>query len=267
MWQAEKDKEKANKVAQQVRRAAALTAELAAQSEKKTAAVCDQPPGLDELAGHIEAPNMGAGGSHPQATMVPDPWTTFKSLFASQATVISPFPASQSFSNFSGKFRKGRPRSSTRAQDDTAVLEETLRLFVEATDKDEALMRQQLVSKRPTELLRSREFWRTRVEEKQRFQAKKKEAWEFFRRVPSFKPKSQEELEEEFRRRVMTGYFSGSNERREKYLVEWVVELQKKALEGDSRLEAKERVKMGTRRFQLQENVRSGKEFLTALRT
>ena len=64
-WKAERDKENANKVAQQVRRAAALTAELAAQSEKKTAAVCDQPPGLDELAGHIEAPNMGAGGSHP----------------------------------------------------------------------------------------------------------------------------------------------------------------------------------------------------------
>ena len=63
-WKAERDKENANKVAQQVRRAAALTAELAAQSEKKTAAVCDQPPGLDELAGHIEAPNMGAGGSH-----------------------------------------------------------------------------------------------------------------------------------------------------------------------------------------------------------
>ena len=70
---AERDKEQANKVAQQVKRAAALTAELAAQSEKKTAAVCDQPPGLDELAGHIEAPNMGAGGSHPQATMMPDP--------------------------------------------------------------------------------------------------------------------------------------------------------------------------------------------------
>ena len=245
VWQAEKDKEKANKVAQQVRRAAALTAELAAQSEKKTAAVCDQPPGLDELAGHIEAPNMGAGGSHPQATMMPDPWATFKSPSASQATVISPLPASQSFSNFSGKSRKGRPRSSTRTQDDTAVLEETLKLFVEATDKDEASMRQQLVNKRPTELLRSREFWRTRVEEKQRFQVKKKEAWEFFRRVPSFKPKSQEEFEEEFRRRVMTGYFSGSKEGREKYLVEWIVELQKKALEGDRNLEARERVKMG----------------------
>ena len=88
------------------------------------------------------------------------------------------------------KSRKGRPRSNTRAQDNTAVLEETQRLFVEATGKDEASMRQQLVSKRSVELLRDREFWRARVEKKQRFQAKKKEAWEFFRRVPSFKPKS-----------------------------------------------------------------------------
>ena len=244
-WQAEKNKEIANKVAQQVRRAAALTAELAAQSEKKTAAVCDQPPGLDELAGHIEAPNMGAGGSHPQATMMPDPWATFKSPSASQATVISPLPASQSFSNFSGKSRKGRSRSGTRAQDNVAMLEETVRLVVEATGRDEASARQQLVNKRPAELLRARDFWRTRVEDKQRFQTKKKEAWEFFRRVPSFKPKSQEEFEEEFIRRVMTGYSSGSTEGREKYLDEWMIELQKKALERDSRLEAKERVKMG----------------------
>ena len=77
------------------------------------------------------------------------------------------------------------------------------------------------------------------MEEKQRFQAKK-EAWEFFRRMPSFKPKSQEEFEEEFRRRVMTGYYCGSTEGREKYLDEWKTELQKKALEGDSRLEARE---------------------------
>ena len=76
------------------------------------------------------------------------------------------------------------------------------------------------------------------MEEKQRFQAKKKEAWEFLRRVPSFKPKSQAEFEEEFKRRVMTGYSSGSTEGREKYLDEWKTELQKKALE------ARERVKM-----------------------
>ena len=158
-WKAERDKENANKVAQQVRRAAALTAELAAQSEKRTAAVCDQPPELDELAGHIEAPNMGAGGSHPQATMMPDPWATFKCPSASQAVVTSPLPASQGFSNFSGKSRKGQPQSDTQARDNTAVLEETLRLFVEATDKDEASMRQHLVNKRPAEFLRSREFW------------------------------------------------------------------------------------------------------------
>ena len=59
-WKEEKDREKANRVAQQVRRAAALTAELAAQSERKVAVVCDHPPGLrDEPAEHITAPNMG----------------------------------------------------------------------------------------------------------------------------------------------------------------------------------------------------------------
>ena len=120
-----------------------------------------------------------------------------------------------------------------------------MRLVVEATGKDEASARQQLVNKRPAELLRARDFWRTRVEEKQRFQTKKKEAWEFYRRVPNFKPKSQEEFEEEFKQRVMTGYSSGSTQGREKYLDEWKTELQKKALEGDSRLEAKERMKMG----------------------
>ena len=125
------------------------------------------------------------------------------------------------------------------------MLEETLRLVVEATGKDEASTRQQLVNKRPAELLRDRDFWRTRVEEKQRFQTKKKEAWEFFRKVPSFKPKSQVEFEEEFRRRVMTGYSSGSSKGREKYLDEWMIELQKRALEGDRKLEARERVKMG----------------------
>ena len=140
-WIQERDKEKANRVAQQVRRAAALTAELAAQSEKKTAAVCDQPPGLDELAGHIEAPNMGAGGSHPQATMMPDPWAT-GSLPSASSEVSSPAPLNQGSFVLPGKARGARPRSTTRAQNDAAMLEETLSLFVEATGKDEASMRQ-----------------------------------------------------------------------------------------------------------------------------
>ena len=38
----------------------------------------------------------------------------------------------------------------------------------------------------------------------------------------------------------MIGYSSGSTEGREKYLDEWMIEQQKKAMEGDSRLEARE---------------------------
>ena len=227
-----------------MRRAAALTAELAAQSEKKTAAVCDQPQGLDELAGHIEAPNMGAGGSHPQAAMMPDPWAT-GSLPSASSEVSSRAPLNQGCFVFPGRVRGARPKSTTRAQDNAAMLEETLRLFVKATGKDEASMRQQLESKRPEELRRDREFWRTRVEEKQRFQMKNKEAWEFFRRLPSFKPKKQEDFEEEFKQTVMTGYSSGSVEGLERYLDEWTVELRKKALEEDRRLETRERTKMG----------------------
>ena len=44
-WKEEKDKERATRVAQRVRRAAALTAELAAKSERKLSAIFDHPPG------------------------------------------------------------------------------------------------------------------------------------------------------------------------------------------------------------------------------
>ena len=47
-WKEEKDRERASRVAQQVRRAAALTAELAAQSESKVFEVCSHPPGLSD---------------------------------------------------------------------------------------------------------------------------------------------------------------------------------------------------------------------------
>ena len=64
-WKEEKDREKANRVAQQVRHAAVLTAELAAQSEKKIAVVCGHPLGLrDEPAEHITVPDMGGPVAH-----------------------------------------------------------------------------------------------------------------------------------------------------------------------------------------------------------
>ena len=177
-WKAERDKEHANKVAQQVRRAAALTAELAAQSEKKTAAVCDQPPGLDELAGHIGAPNMGAGGSHPQATMMPDPWALYKrpSADEGQATTSAPpvitscVLADKGTFALTKGFRAARSRSATRNDETRSMVDEVLDLYVKATGKNGTQKRQEFVNMRPGELRRSREHWRLRAEEKQRFQ-------------------------------------------------------------------------------------------------
>ena len=248
-WKEEKDRERASRAAQQVRRAATLTAELAAQSESKVFEVCSQPPGLcDEPAAERSFEPLAAKSSHLVSNSPP---CSSLSLSTSE-TAANMLPATDKLlqgtgglKHSAGSFRATRPRSTTRALDTAAMLEETLSLFVEATGKDEASMRQQLMSKRPEELRRNRELWKTRVEEKQRFHTKKKEAWEFFRRLPSFKPKKQEDFEEEFRQKVMTGYSSGSLERRERYLDEWTVELQKKALKEDRRLEARERAKMG----------------------
>ena len=139
-WKAERDKENANKVAQQVRRAAALTAELAAQSEKKTAAVCDQPPGLDELAGHIEAPNMGAGGSQPQATMMPDPWATYERPSANEGQATTDVPPETNKGTFAltKGFREARSRSATRNVETRSMVDEALDLYVKDTGRDGA---------------------------------------------------------------------------------------------------------------------------------
>ena len=239
-WKEEKDRERASRAAQQVRRAAALTAELAVQSENKVFDVCSHPPGLSDESLVTDSSHF-VNDSPPCSP----PSLGVRETPASTLPVNTKALQGARVSHFAGSFRAPRPRSITRAQDNTAVLEETLNLFVEAIGKEEASMRQQLVNKGPAEWQRDRKLWKTRVDEKRRFQAKKKEAWEFFRRRPSFKPKSQEEFEEEFKWRVMTGCYSGSTEGREKYLDEWTIELQKKALEGDSRSEVRERVKMG----------------------
>ena len=124
-WKEENDRERANRVAQQVRRAAALTAELAAQSEEKVAVVCDHPPGLyDEPAKHHAVPNMEAGGSHPQAEM----------MHHLQFTNPLP-PTGKDFFNLARGLRGERPRSATRAQEVTSLIDETLNFFVKATDR------------------------------------------------------------------------------------------------------------------------------------
>ena len=224
-WKAERDKERANKVAQQVRRAAALTAELAAQSEKKTAAVCDQPPGLDELARHIEAPNMGAGGSHPQAPMMPDPWAAFKSPSANDNQAMtrvppetdSRVPANRKPFAPAGRSRDARPRSITR----------TLSTRTHAKSAHEGLRQVRY------------------AEREQRLRHMKEEAWELFGRQPSLRPRTREEFEEEFRRRVLSGVFSSSKEEQEKDLQKWLDELQKVAQVEERKLEAREVKRMG----------------------
>ena len=135
-----------------MRRAAALTAELAAQSESKVFEVCSHPPGLSDEA-------VVTASSH----LVNDSSPCSPPPLGVRETPASTLPVNNK--PLQGA-RGPRPRSNTRARDNTAVLEETLRLFVEATGKDDASMRQQLVNKRPAELLRDRELWKTRVEEK-----------------------------------------------------------------------------------------------------
>ena len=223
-WKAEKDKDEANKVAQQVRRAAALTAELAAQSEKKTAAVCDQPPGLDELAGHIEAPNMGAGGSHPQATMMPDPWATYKSPSASDnqaetnvSSETNRVPAGRGAFPPTRGFRGDRLRSATRAP---STHPRGLNLT------NEELQR------------------RKRAEQERRLRCKKEEAWELFQRQPTFRRKTREEFETKFKEKVLGDIYRFSKDEQEKELQSWVNELENIVQKQERRLEAFERKRM-----------------------
>ena len=243
-WKAERDKENANKVAQQVRRAAALTAELAAQSEKKTAAVCDQPPGLDELAGHIEAPNMGAGGSHPQATMMPDPWATYKCPSAEEGQpannappeTTNCVPANQGTFALAKRFHGARSRSATRNVETRNMVDEALDFYVKTTGRDGAQKRQELTNKRPGELKRSLERWETRAKEVQRLQDKKEQTWDLYSRVPSFGRKKKEDFERDFAHKVV---YSGKVD--EKRLQEWTDEMQSKVQKAERELETRER--------------------------
>ena len=224
VWKQERDKEKANRVAQQVRRAAALTAELAARSEKKTAAVCDQPPGLDELAGHIEAPNMGAGGSHPQAAMMPDTWATYSrpSVKDNQAETSAPpetssVPANRRPLTSRGGFRGTRPQSATRAPS--------------THPRDQNLTKD--------EVQRGKS-----AEQELRLRRNKEEAWELFQRQPTLMRKTRENFETKYREKVLGGIYSSSKYEQEKDLQLWMNELEKLAQEEERRLEAIEKKRM-----------------------
>ena len=95
---------------------------------------------------------------------------------APQATgslpLVTNSPLPLTISSNSRRSRGGQPRSATRAQ--------------EATDKDEASMRPNKLE----DLRRERVRWRKQAEERQRFQDKKEEAWEFFCRPATPRPRN-----------------------------------------------------------------------------
>ena len=209
-----------------MRRAAALTAELAAQSEKEVSEVCSHPPGL-----HDEA-----------AAVTPQP-TCSPSLVTSNS-----LQTSQGFLSFSGKFRERQPRSDTRAQEKAALVDETLSLLAKVTGKDEASMRPKFEGMKLEDLRRERDRWRKRAEEKQRLRGKKEEAWELFQRQPRLGAARREEFEREYKQKVtmkMRSPFDlGPLDADEKSLQEWVDKLLVKALAEDRKKEVTECQKM-----------------------
>ena len=129
-----------------------------------------------------------------------------------------------------------------RAQEATSLTDETLSLFVKATGKDEASMRQQLTSLKREELRRSRDHWKARAEDEERFQKMKEEAWRLFERQPGFKRKTREEFEEELTRKVRNTPGNNRGER-EKMMQKWSSEIQRVVQSEERRLEVRERKK------------------------
>ena len=224
-WKEERDKERASKVAEQVRRAAALTAELAAQSEKEVSEVCSHPPGL-----HDEAAKTGNVTS--PVTNSPFSLAASSSLAASDSSL----PAGTGLFNHAGGFCGVQPRITARIQEVAAMLGETLSFYFKATGNEESLMRRQLTGMKLENLRKERDKWRNRAEEKQRLQEKKEEAWELFQRQPGWGPKGRKDLEREYKEKGKAEpLYSpfGSDKREEKSLQEWVDKLLVKALAED----------------------------------
>ena len=114
--EAERDKEREKKVAQEVRRAAALTPELAAPSEEKVCATIHLAFVESSLS------TLRRFSSHFQATVMQDPWIGSRrpSARESRATTSAPpqtnscVLAKKNTLALTGGFRGARPRSAAR---------------------------------------------------------------------------------------------------------------------------------------------------------
>ena len=110
---------------------------------------------------------MGAGGSHLQATMMPDPWATYERPSANegQTTTSAPpettscVPANKGTFVLKKGFREARSRSATRNVETRSMVDEALDFYVKATGRDRIQKREELVKMSPGELRRSLERW------------------------------------------------------------------------------------------------------------
>ena len=133
--------ERASRVAQQVRRPAALTAELAAKSEEEVSEMCSHPPDLHD-----------------------EPAAGRTSSLLSTTVLIQKVRASTASPEGSAEDNHGQPRELKRV---AALTVETLSFFVKATDKDKASMRPKFEDVKLENFRREGDRWRTRAEEKQ----------------------------------------------------------------------------------------------------
>ena len=132
--------------------------------------MCDHTLGLrDELAEHIEALSMGAGGSHPQAKMMQEDSAALAATSLPFATPAVGSPvhvtlrlrAGRGVLRPKGTGRGARPQSVPMVLNVATTVEETVGIFVEATGKCADSMRLELTTKSLEDPHRSRE-WQAR---------------------------------------------------------------------------------------------------------
>ena len=132
---------------------AALTAELADQSENKVSVVCDHPLGLrDEPAKPDTVTPLTTSSPFPLRAHAVE-----RAVFSPRATTF----ARQTKGFFQLRRRVPWSSPATRAQVITALVVETPSFFVKATSKGEASTRQKFTKMKLEELRRSRDCWRT----------------------------------------------------------------------------------------------------------
>ena len=126
------------------------------------------------------------------------------------------------------------------------MIDETIGFCIKVTGSDEGPIRRKLMTGKPEDIRRERDLWKTRSEEHERFQSKKEEASELFGRQSSFKQRTREEFEEEFKQKTQDVAFGrlARREEQEKNLQKWTSELQKAAQAEEGRKEAREGTRM-----------------------